>query len=112
MPARVSIALLDDVAISRLHEAHLGDPATTDVLSFDLRDPASPPGAFDAELAIGFEVAAREARRRGLPLERELALYVVHGLLHLAGFDDRDPRDRARMRAAERRVLARARERR
>ncbi|MEQ1893563.1 MAG: rRNA maturation RNAse YbeY, partial [Planctomycetota bacterium] len=46
------------------------------------------------------------ARRRGLLPRRELALYLVHGCLHLAGFDDLEPRARRRMRAAERAVLA------
>jgi probable rRNA maturation factor len=56
---------------------------------------------------VSVERARVEARRRDLSPERELALYVVHGCLHLCGFDDRAPRPRARMRAAERAVLAR-----
>jgi len=106
----VSIALLDDAEMSRLHVDHLGDAAPTDVLSFDLRERGARAGEYEAAIAIGVDVARREARRRRLPFEREIALYLVHGLLHLAGFDDHDPRDRARMRRAERRVLARARD--
>jgi probable rRNA maturation factor len=103
-PARVSVALLSDASMARLHEEYMGEAGPTDVLSFDLR---GGPGAVDGEIAIGVEVAAREAFRRRLGFQREVDLYLVHGLLHLAGYDDHAPRDRARMRAAERRALAR-----
>lgn len=106
MPARVSVVLLGDAAMGRLHRRFIGDPEPTDVLSFDLRGPSSAPNAPEAEIAIGVEVAAREAARRRVPAEREVRLYLIHGLLHLSGFDDHDARDRARMRRAERRVLA------
>jgi probable rRNA maturation factor len=73
------------------------------VISFDLGDEPGPAG----ELYVSLECALRVAQARGLDQAGEVLLYVVHGALHLCGFDDHDPRDRARMRKAEARVLAR-----
>ena len=94
----VSLLLCDDVEIAAIHARWLGDATPTDVISFAID------GA--AELAISTETAARCARTRGHAVADEIALYVAHGLLHLCGYDDRGARARARMRAAERAVLA------
>lgn len=99
---RLSIALVTDRAIARLHGEWLADPTPTDVLSFDLGDDLSEAG----EVVASHDCARRVARERGVDAGRELALYVVHGVLHLCGHDDHAPRERARMRAAERRVLS------
>lgn len=101
-PRRVSVAIVDDATMSQMHLDYSKIPGTTDVLSFDLRDGA---GVFDAEIVICADVASRESEKRKLPFERELQLYLVHGMLHLSGHDDHAPRDRARMRAAERKIL-------
>jgi probable rRNA maturation factor len=96
LPRRdVVVALVDDRTIARLHERFLGIPEPTDVLSF-------PHG----EIVVSGDTALREARARGIDPLHELLLYVVHGALHLAGYRDKKPSDRKRMRAAERRVLA------
>jgi probable rRNA maturation factor len=58
-------------------------------------------------LIISAEMAARTAAEIGADPAAELSLYLVHGLLHLCGFDDVDPADAARMRAREAEVLAR-----
>ena len=62
----------------------------TDVLAFDLAGPG--PGRLWGEVIVSAETAARQPRRLGVPLALELDLLVVHGLLHLAGYDDHDPR--------------------
>jgi probable rRNA maturation factor len=98
----LSIALVDDRTMRRLHRVHSGLDSPTDVLSFPLRDA---PGGLLGEVVASADTAAREARRRGHAAADELLLYVVHGVLHLLGFDDHAPADRARMRAAERRAL-------
>lgn len=85
---------MDDPTIAELHERYLGKAGPTDVLSF-------PSG----EIVVSADTARREAEARGIPPLHELLLYVVHGALHLAGHDDRTPKARARMRAAERRAL-------
>ncbi len=93
----VSLLLTDDAEIARIHGEHLDDPTPTDVISFDLGDAA--------ELVVSVETAARAAREHGHTMRAELALYVVHGILHCCGFDDVRAADRRRMRAAEREVM-------
>jgi probable rRNA maturation factor len=100
---RLSLVFVGDEELARMHAAHLGDPRPTDVMSFDLGGEGGP---VEGELYVSVERAALVARRRALVPRRELALYVVHGCLHLVGFDDRTPAQRRRMRAAERAVLA------
>lgn len=96
---RVSLLLTDDAEIARVHADFLGDPSPTDVISFDLDG--------QAEIVVSVQTAKRTANSHGHSLRAEVALYVVHGLLHVCGFDDIAPRDRSRMRAAERAVLQR-----
>lgn len=94
----VSMLLTDDAEIARLHAQFLGDPTPTDVISFGFDD--------GAELVVSVETARRVAREQGHRWRDEVALYVVHGLLHVCGHDDHAARARARMRRAERAVLA------
>ena len=95
----VSLLLTDDAEIARVHAEFLDEPTPTDVISFDLDG--------EAELVVSVETAKRTAKSHGHELRAEVALYVVHGILHVCGFDDIRPRERARMRAAERDVLQR-----
>lgn len=88
------VALVDDATMAELHERFLGEEGPTDVLSF-------PHG----EIVVSADTALREAEARGIPPLHELLLYVVHGALHLEGFDDKTEEARRRMRAEERRVL-------
>lgn len=97
----VSVVLVGDRELARMHARWLGDPARTDVITFDLGEGGGPAG----ELYVSVERALAVARERGVPAARELALYIVHGALHLCGFDDRTSADRRRMRAAESAVL-------
>jgi rRNA maturation RNase YbeY len=82
----------------------MGYAGPTDVLTFDLRhDPGDE--AIDGEIVVSADTARREADRRGLAPVEELTRYVIHGVLHLLGMDDRTPRDRQRMRREETRIL-------
>lgn len=98
----VSVALVDDDAIADLHMRHMNLPEPTDVLSFVL---SADDEYLEGEIVASAETAAREATRLGWPATSELLLYVVHGALHLVGFDDIEPIDRAKMRVQERVVL-------
>ena len=100
--AQVSVAVLDDAAIAELHARYLDDPEPTDVLSFPLEQSAS---LLEGEVVVSAERAAAVARRYKASPETELLRYVVHGTLHLVGYDDGTRTERARMRAAERRYL-------
>jgi probable rRNA maturation factor len=104
--ARISVALVNDAAMARLNRDHLGHNGPTDVLSFDLRDEASEKKAIDGEIVMSVDMAMKQARERGHAVEAELALYAVHGTLHLLGYDDRRKADAARMHAMEDEVLS------
>jgi probable rRNA maturation factor len=97
----LSVVFVGDAALARLHRRWLGDGSRTDVIGFDLSDEHSQTG----ELYVSATCARRVAAQRGVEARRELALYLVHGALHLCGFDDTRPRARARMRRAETALL-------
>jgi probable rRNA maturation factor len=101
--ARVSLAFVDNRTIHDLNRRYLNHDEPTDVLSF----PMSGRGAkcLEGELVIGVEVAKAQAEERGHAVAAELVLYVIHGLLHLCGHDDRSDRDRKKMRERERHYL-------
>lgn len=101
----ISVAVVDDATIAELHQRYLGDPSPTDVLSFDLRDDPAGDG-LEGEIVVSAETAARQAKRLGLALDQEILRYVVHGVLHLLGYDDATAVQRRRMRRQEDRVLA------
>jgi len=94
---QVSLLLTDDREIARLHGEYLGDDAATDVMSFEMGD--------GAEVVVSVETARRAARANRTTIRAEVALYVVHGLLHTLGYDDKEQAARRRMRDAERAVL-------
>lgn len=95
---RFTVKLVDDAEMARLHGNFLGDPTTTDVMTF-----ADGP---EVDLAVCVSEARRRAVELGHSLREELLLYALHGLLHAAGMDDRTPEDFARMHAEEDRLLA------
>lgn len=98
----VDVVLVDDATLAELHGRFLGDPSPTDVMSFDLGDDDAGPAG---EIYVSVDRARAIAESRGVPAARELALYLVHGALHLCGHDDHDDGERAAMRSAERAVL-------
>lgn len=103
--ARISVALVNDATMAQLNRKHLGHNGATDVLSFDLRDAANEETAIDGEIVMSVDMAVKQARKRGHSVEAELALYAVHGTLHLLGYDDRRKADAARMHAMENEIL-------
>ena len=89
-PAEVSVALVGDAEMARLHGRFLDDPTPTDVLTFVLdRDGRGRVSA--GEVVVCVPEAERQAAERGTSAERELLLYALHGVLHLCGFDDTTP---------------------
>ena len=99
---RLNIVLVDDAAVARLNQQFHHREGPTDILTFDYGA-----GEVTGELVISVEHAIAQAKRFRSTPSRELALYAIHGVLHLHGHDDLSPRPRARMRAAERRLLVR-----
>jgi probable rRNA maturation factor len=101
--AEISLAFVDNPTIHRLNQRYLQHDEPTDVLSFPLSEPNSKKLA--GELVIGVEVALAQAAERGHDVQAELALYVIHGLLHLCGYDDHESADTAAIRERERYYL-------
>jgi probable rRNA maturation factor len=101
----ISLAFVDNATIHRLNKQYLDHDEPTDVLTFPLSDVSVPKLA--GELVIGVEVGREQATRRGHDVQVELALYVIHGVLHLCGYDDRSEAAARGMRERERHYLAR-----
>ncbi|MBX3735905.1 MAG: rRNA maturation RNase YbeY [Candidatus Didemnitutus sp.] len=119
-PGELSLVFLTDAALAQLHAAFMDDPSTTDVITFEGDAAAGLAG----EICVSADTAARyvsalEGAATAAPRPRkqspfpadqttfatELTLYLVHGWLHLAGYDDLQPAKKRRMRAAEARAL-------
>ncbi len=101
--AEISLAFVDNPTIHRLNMRYLKHDEPTDVLSFPLSDPGA--RKLQGELVIGAEVAKEQAAERGHAVDAELVLYVIHGLLHLCGYDDHEPKDAELMSERERHYL-------
>jgi probable rRNA maturation factor len=104
---QVRARIVNDAEMAAAHERYSGIAGTTDVLTFDLRDSASPsPGdPLDVDLWICVDEARRHAADLGHTVERELLLYIIHGILHCSGFDDHEEDDHRAMHAEEDRIL-------
>jgi len=106
------VGLVGPRAIRQVNRAFLGHDRVTDVISFDYRRAEGPrlAGEPAVEILVCPDLALARCRElAGVRYADELATYIVHGLLHAAGLDDQDGPGRRRMRAAERRILARLR---
>jgi probable rRNA maturation factor len=101
----VSVALVDDATIQGVNRRHLAHDWPTDVISFRLSDAGEP--VLSGEVVVSAERAASVGRQFGIDPRAELALYVVHGLLHLCGYDDLATPDVDAMRRRESDILAR-----
>jgi probable rRNA maturation factor len=111
-PATVGVAITDSDTVRELNRRYRGEDAPTDVLSFSLDggDEFSAGAVADAELGevvIAFPVAKRQAREAGHSIDAELAHLLVHGVLHLLGYDHQKPREAKVMRAREDALLGR-----
>jgi probable rRNA maturation factor len=124
---RVSLVIADDPTLQELNRTYRGYDEITDVLSFspehsaddaipEIQPPSATDPAFPAideeeeglgEVVISYPQAARQAPEHGLTLERELALLLVHGVLHLFGHDHVEAKEEATMREVEQQTLAR-----
>lgn len=110
----ISVALVDDAAIHKINRDFLGHDYPTDVVSFVLnsdgddlfQDRELHSKSLEGELVISTETAVREAVAHGWSADDELLLYVVHGVLHLCGYDDLTDDARPIMRRRELQVLA------
>lgn len=118
----VSIHFIDTETISKMHADYFNDASTTDCISFPMDNDAAEDDTIDefdreftgtkvknykilGEVFVCPETANAYAKKYSLDALKELTLYVVHGLLHLLGYDDLSPKDRKKMRMEEARFL-------
>ena len=115
--AELSLLITDDATVRGLNSRYRGEDRATDVLSFALEADAAggapggfvmPPGegAHLGEVIVSYPRAAAQAAERGHPVDEELALLVVHGVLHLLGYDHDQPEREREMRSMEQEVLS------
>jgi len=111
--AELSVLIVDEAAMTELHERWMGEPGPTDVLSFpmdELRPPSpvagtsgrggdepGPDPALLGDVVLCPQVAAEQAKQAGHSAQQELELLTVHGILHLLGYDHADPEEEAAM---------------
>ncbi len=100
-PGELSVSFLTDPALAKLHADYLDDPATTDVITFEGDESMGHAG----DVCVSVDTALAYSKKHDKDFAEELLRYVVHGWLHLAGYDDLEPRKKRRMRAAEDRAL-------
>lgn len=111
----VGILWVDDAYIRTLNKEYRGKDCPTDVLSFAFREQiGDEPEILDdpfaeillGDIVISLETARRQAAEYGHSLEREVAFLIVHGMLHLLGYDHEEEHDRAIMRQEEGKILS------
>jgi len=111
-PVELGLVITDDETIRYLNKKYRGQNEATDVLSFALLEDSDPPfinppdGVLHlGEVILSYPQAMVQAEDHHHSLKQELALLVVHGVLHLLGHEDEDTKGELRMRAEEKRVL-------
>jgi probable rRNA maturation factor len=90
----VEVSLVSDDDIARVHGEFLDDPTPTDVITFH-----------HGEILVSTDTAARQGPDHGQDIRHETALYIVHGLMHLGGWDDHEPAEAAQMARLQEQIL-------
>ena len=107
--AELTITLVDDAAMHALNRDYRGKDRPTDVLAFAMREGLRAPGDATVlgDVVISLDTAARQARRPTRSVAAEVRTLVIHGVLHLLGYDhERSAAEARRMKAMERRLAA------
>jgi probable rRNA maturation factor len=103
-PDQISILIANDLTMTKLHWQFLKIDGPTDVLTFEIERMKNG-RVIEGEIVVCLSEARRQAKQRGIPVSHELLLYVVHGLLHLSGYDDTTPGTFKKIHAEEDRIL-------
>jgi len=101
--AEVGFHLVSATEMARIHEEFMGISGSTDVITFD--HGSEPPRRIHGEIFIGIDDAVAQARAFKTTWQSEVTRYVIHGVLHLLGYDDLKPRARTKMKREENRLL-------
>lgn len=104
--APASLLLTNDAAVRELNRQFRDKDLPTNVLSFPAGDGPQPEGGFLGDIALAYECCADEAERAGIPLGQHCAHLIVHGLLHLIGYDHQRESEARAMEKAEAAILA------
>ena len=106
LDVNLSIVLADNRRLHKLNQDYLGVDAPTDVLSFPASEMDPETGVrYIGDIIISVPYAAKGAAKVGHPVESELQLLVVHGVLHLLGHDHAEPKEKAKMWKAQAEIL-------
>jgi probable rRNA maturation factor len=109
-PAELSVLITDDETVRKLNRRYAGEDLPTDVLAFSLREGEEFSSAGDVvrlgDVIISYPTARRQAEEAARSVEAEIHHLLVHGILHLLGYDHVEPAEEERMREREREVLA------
>lgn len=106
--ADLGVMLIGDRSMRRLNRQYRKKDRTTDVLAFSMREAPASPSTFIGDVVISVPTAAKQANQLGRSLDEELIVLLVHGILHLCGYDhERSERDARHMQQRERWVLRR-----
>jgi probable rRNA maturation factor len=104
--SELSVALVGDQRMRRLNHVYRHKDRSTDVLAFAMRECNSPKTALLGDVVISVPTAQRQASEAGRSLDEELAVLLIHGVLHLCGYDhERSEQEAARMQRRERAIL-------
>ena len=104
--AELSLSLVGDRRMRALNARYRRKPRPTDVLAFAAREAPQPATRLLGDVVISLDTAQRQARRARQSLDRELVTLLIHGILHLLGYDhERSARDASRMQRKERAIL-------
>ncbi len=105
--AELSVALVDDEKIKELNKKYLGKDYVTDVLAFHLDDDDDKSrGKICGEIIVSVQTAVSVAERLNSHVVSEVYLYLIHGILHLIGYDDKDDKLAEVMHKKEKDILA------
>ena len=113
-PYEVSLVFTDSDTVQKLNRDYRGVDETTDVLAFCMLPQKEADSSFalppdgvtrPGEVITSYPQAVEQAKEQGHSTERELALLVIHGILHLLGYDHKEPEEEAKMRTREKELL-------
>jgi len=105
--SELSLAFVSDSYIRKLNRRYRNIDSKTDVLAFSMREGRGflKKSPILGDVVISTETAEKEAKERKIPLYKEIRFYIVHGILHLLGYDDGASSDRKKMKVKEKKLL-------
>jgi probable rRNA maturation factor len=110
-PGELAVVITDDAGIQALNRDFLGEDFPTDVLSFSAQSDGGPfvaapeAGGYLGDVIVSYPRAVEQAREHDHAVEQELSLLIVHGILHLLGYDHADEEEKAVMWARQESIL-------